>query len=266
MSINFTPFDSPIECMTIDTETTGLDPAGGDEILTLAMVLDIDGQDSPSTVHLRVRPQHKTEWPDAERVNHISPASVAGYKPFERYVEAVQFLFDRTEKIVGWNVNFDLGFLENEGVVIPQTAEIVDAMEDFGRAYGPFSETHSRWRLTSAADAVGYSFEGAPHTPSPMPWLPGIYIYTPSRSSKAIDIRGQMSNAPELTGISRKLSPCGTKPVCTGGLYGENCIWGRPSVRPQCTSPEGGTSNARRERRSHACLAHARAGCYAAGA
>ena len=49
MSINFTPFDSPIECMTIDTETTGLDPAGGDEILTLAMVLDIDGQDSPST-------------------------------------------------------------------------------------------------------------------------------------------------------------------------------------------------------------------------
>lgn len=73
MSINLIPFDSPIECMTIDTETTGLDPAGGDEILTLAMVLDIDGQDLPSTVHLRVRPQHKTEWPDTERVNHIPP-------------------------------------------------------------------------------------------------------------------------------------------------------------------------------------------------
>lgn len=164
MSINLIPFDSPIECMTIDTETTGLDPAGGDEILTLAMVLDIDGQDSPSTVHLRVRPQHKTEWPDAERVNHISPASVANYKPFERYLEAVQSLFDRTEKIVGWNVNFDLGFLENEGVVIPQTTKVIDAMEVFGRAYGPFSETHARWRLTSAADAAGYSFEGAPHT------------------------------------------------------------------------------------------------------
>lgn len=123
MSISLIPFDSHIECMTIDTETTGLDPAGGDEILTLAMVLDIDGQDSPSTVHLRVMPQHKTEWPDAERVNHISPASVTGYKPFERYLEAVQFLFDRTEKIVGWNVNFDLGFLESEGVVIPQTTK-----------------------------------------------------------------------------------------------------------------------------------------------
>ena len=164
MSISLIPFDSNIECMTIDTETTGLDPAGGDEILTLAMVLDIEGQDSPSTVHLRVMPQHKMEWPDAERVNHISPVSVAGYKPFERYLEAVQFLFDRTEKIVGWNVNFDLGFLENEGVVIPQTTKAVDAMEAFGRAYGPFSETHTRWRLTSAADAVGYSFEGAPHT------------------------------------------------------------------------------------------------------
>lgn len=47
MSITLVPFDSPIECMTIDTETTGLDPFDGDEILTLAMVLDIEGQDSP---------------------------------------------------------------------------------------------------------------------------------------------------------------------------------------------------------------------------
>lgn len=47
MSITLIPFDSPIECMTIDTETTGLDAAGGDEILTLAMVLDIEGLDSP---------------------------------------------------------------------------------------------------------------------------------------------------------------------------------------------------------------------------
>lgn len=83
MSINLIPFYSLIECMTIDAETTGLNPACGDEILTLAMVLDIEGQDSPSTVHLRVKPQHKTEWPDAERVNHISPASVANYKPLK---------------------------------------------------------------------------------------------------------------------------------------------------------------------------------------
>lgn len=53
MSITLVPFDSPIECMTIDTETTGLYPFDGDEILTLAMVLDIEGQDSPSSVHLR---------------------------------------------------------------------------------------------------------------------------------------------------------------------------------------------------------------------
>ena len=150
--------------MTIDTETTGLDPYDGDEILTLAMILDIEGQDSPSSVHLHVKPQHKTEWPAAERVNHISPDSVANHKPFKNYLEAVQSLFDRTEKIVGWNVGFDFGFLEHEGVIIPQTAEIVDAMEEFGRVYGPFSESHSRWRLTSAADAMGYSFEGAPHT------------------------------------------------------------------------------------------------------
>lgn len=142
MNISLIPFDSHIECMTIDTETTGLDPAGGDEILTLAMVLDIEGQDSPSTVHLRVMPQHKTEWPDAERVNHISPASVAGYKPFERYLEAVQFLFDRTEKIVGWNVNFDLGFLENEGVVIPQTTKVVERWRPSGAHTAVFGDSY----------------------------------------------------------------------------------------------------------------------------
>lgn len=123
MSITLVPFDSPIECMTIDTETTGLDPFDGDEILTLAMVLDIEHRESPSSVHLRVKPQHKTEWPAAERVNHISPDSVANYKPFKNYLEAVQSLFDRTEKIVGWNDGFDLVFLEHEGIVIPQTAE-----------------------------------------------------------------------------------------------------------------------------------------------
>lgn len=31
MSINLMPFDSHIECMTIDTETTGLDPFDGDK-------------------------------------------------------------------------------------------------------------------------------------------------------------------------------------------------------------------------------------------
>lgn len=75
--------------MTIDTETTGLDPYDGDEILTLAMILDIEGQDSPSSVHLHVKPQHKTEWPAAERVNHISLDSVANHKPFKNYLEAV---------------------------------------------------------------------------------------------------------------------------------------------------------------------------------
>lgn len=146
--------------MTIDTETTGLDPYDGDEILTLAMVLDIEGQDSPSSVHLRVKPQHKTEWPAAERVNHISPDSVANHKPFKNYLEAVQSLFDRAEKIVGWNVGFDLGFLEHEGVIIPQTAEIVDAMEEFGRVCGPFSESHSRWRLTSCGRCHGIQLRG----------------------------------------------------------------------------------------------------------
>lgn len=178
MSITLVPFDSPIECTTIDTETTGLDPFDGDEILTLAMVLDIEHRESPSSVHLRVKPQHKTEWPAAERVNHISPDSVANHKPFKNYLEAVQSLFDRAEKIVGWNVGFDLGFLEHEGVIIPQTAEIVDAMEEFG-AYTAHSQSPIQdggsplrqmpWDTASRALRI-------PHLP--MPWLQGVYIST----------------------------------------------------------------------------------------
>ncbi len=163
MDIRLSPFDSPIKLLTLDTETTGLDPEGGDEILTLGMVLDIEGEASPSTAHLRVRPELRTEWPSAQRVNDISPESVKGLKSFSSYRPAVQLLIDRAEAVLGWNVGFDLAFLEKEGIRLRSGTEVIDAMEEFGRAFGSSPTGHFRWRLTDAVEMAGYRFDGRPH-------------------------------------------------------------------------------------------------------
>lgn len=62
------------ECQKIiclDCETTGLDPTE-DEILSLSIV-DWDGN---VLLDRRYKPERKTEWPDAQRVNGISPRAV----------------------------------------------------------------------------------------------------------------------------------------------------------------------------------------------
>ena len=178
MSIALVPFDSPIECMTIDTETTGLDPYDGDEILTLAMVLDIEGQDSPSSVHLRVKPQHKTEWPAAERVNHISPDSVANHsllriisRPSSRYSTArrrssdgmsASTLDSSSMKASSFRRQRKLSMRwRNSGAY---TAHSQSPIQDGG---SPLRQMP--WDTASRALRI-------PHLP--MPWLQGVYIST----------------------------------------------------------------------------------------
>ena len=56
----------------LDTETTGLHPEEGDEILSLTIV-DANGR---LLFDERFKPKHKKEWPEAQAVNHISPDDV----------------------------------------------------------------------------------------------------------------------------------------------------------------------------------------------
>lgn len=93
----------------LDTETTGLHPEEGDEILSLTIV-DANGR---LLFDERFKPKHKKEWPEAQAVNHISPDDVEHLTTIDAYMEQICRILDRiADEIVGYNVAFDIGFPE----------------------------------------------------------------------------------------------------------------------------------------------------------
>ena len=99
----------------LDTETTGLHPEEGDEILSLTIV-DSNGR---LLFDERFKPKHKKEWPEAQAVNHISPDDVEHLTTIDAYMEQICHILDRiADEIVGYNIAFDIGFLKAAGATI----------------------------------------------------------------------------------------------------------------------------------------------------
>jgi len=69
----------------LDTETTGLHPEEGDEILSLTIV-DANGR---LLFDERFKPKHKKEWPEAQAVNHISPDDVEHLTTIDAYMDQI---------------------------------------------------------------------------------------------------------------------------------------------------------------------------------
>lgn len=115
---------NPNNVLVIDTETTGLDPEA-DELLQIAIV-EYDGDGRFLSFF---RPDRHTEWPEAMAVNHITPAAVALCHPAEAYRDTIQKALDSADALVGYNVGFDLAFLDRIGVEIP-AVPVCDVMRD----------------------------------------------------------------------------------------------------------------------------------------
>ncbi len=150
----------------IDTETTGLYIAD-DEILQVSMV------DKYGTELLNeyVKPKHHTEWPEAEAVNHISPAQVQDLPTIDVHIEKIVDLLEQSEKIIGYNTEFDLGFIavaagKDDFWLQRMTAKSVDVMREFAEVYGEWSEKYEGYRfqkLTTCAEYYGYAWPNGPH-------------------------------------------------------------------------------------------------------
>lgn len=123
----------------LDTETTGLHPEEGDEILSLTIV-DANGR---LLFDERFKPKHKKEWPEAQAVNHISPDDVEHLTTIDAYMEQICRIFGRiADEIVGYNVAFDIGFLKAAGATINPDAIIIDTMQEFMDAFGNSNTGH----------------------------------------------------------------------------------------------------------------------------
>ena len=146
--------------LVIDTETTGLDP-DRNEILQLSI---IDGA-GVMVYDSYFKPAAKS-WNEAQKINHIRPADVQTAPRFSQELPRICSILARAEKIIGYNLPFDLAFLRASGVIIPDSAEQIDVMQLFAPIYGEYSEKYDgyKWqKLTTAADWYGYEWTGKAH-------------------------------------------------------------------------------------------------------
>lgn len=150
-------FDSGIEYdeIVIDTETTGLN-ADTDELLQVSI---IDSQGN-TLFNSYIKPLYTDNWNKAMAVNHITPETVATAPNILEVKQEISRIINSAHTIIGYNVDFDLGFLSNIGIR-NENAAIVDVMEDFADIYGEWSEQygcHKCQKLTKCAEYYGYDW------------------------------------------------------------------------------------------------------------
>lgn len=136
--------------IVLDTETTGLDSS--DEILQLAVV-DADGT---TLINERFRPVYKTAWPDAQRVNGISPEDVTDKPTIYDAKDEIQDILDSADIIVGYNTPFDMGMLSHYGIVPKKDVRVVDIMPMFAVLYGEWDAENERFRYKKLVDCAEY--------------------------------------------------------------------------------------------------------------
>ena len=141
--------------LVFDVETTGLEPAV-DEIIQVTIL------DGYGTVLFNsyIRPKHHRSWKVAEAVNHINYQAVKD-KPFFSDVRAeIQSLFNSASLVVGYNVNFDINFVQAAGIVV--SGQIFDVMTAFASYRADVDKTfYRKCKLKECADYFGHCY--SPH-------------------------------------------------------------------------------------------------------
>jgi DNA polymerase-3 subunit epsilon len=100
--------------IVLDTETTGLDTAGGHRLIEIACVELHDLLPTGRSFHRYVDPERDID-PDAQRVHGISSAFLAGKPRFADPEVAHEFLaFIDGASLIAHNAAFDRGFIDNE--------------------------------------------------------------------------------------------------------------------------------------------------------
>jgi len=96
----------PEDIMVFDTETTGLSKER-DDILQFSA---IDGA-GHTLMNQLFHPVRQRSWPEAERVNQITPQDVADAPLLEDMADNILQLFRSARLIVAYNVRFDYNML-----------------------------------------------------------------------------------------------------------------------------------------------------------
>ena len=133
-----------------DVETTGLDPRI-DEVLQIALVRG----DGEVLLSCYVSPERHLSWPSAERTHGISPLMVKNRPPLTSLKQEIESVFEDADLIVGYNVTFDLSFLQAAGVSIGR-APAFDVMREFAPVAGRWDSYRKRYGWVSLAHCARF--------------------------------------------------------------------------------------------------------------
>lgn len=136
-----------IRTFALDTETTGLND--DDEILSVGIV---DETGSP-VFFSYVRPSNKSEWPEAQKINGISPEAVQHMPTLEQILPAIIQLL-KGNRVVCYYADFDRKFFPSK----LNEAEVCCAKQAYADIVG------QRRKLVEATKEIGYAWDGIPHT------------------------------------------------------------------------------------------------------
>ena len=143
-----------LDVVVLDTETTGL-KVGYYELLQVS-ILNGKGE---TLYNGYLKPVWRETWEEAERVHHITPANVADAPTIDEEIAMIGSLLRSAKTIVGYNVQFDLRFLQHAGLVLDDEQEIFDVMLNFAPIYGEYNEYYGdyKWqKLSVCAAYYGY--------------------------------------------------------------------------------------------------------------
>ncbi|WP_017431407.1 3'-5' exonuclease [Vreelandella jeotgali] len=121
----------------LDTETTGLH-AGHDEILEIALVDDA----GHTLLDTLICPDHRTEWPGAQRIHGIAPDDVRGALRLGDVLPEVVAAVSEARLVI-YNAAFDMGFLPE--AVSRSAAQVACCMEAYAEYHGDYSEYHGSY-------------------------------------------------------------------------------------------------------------------------
>lgn len=142
----------PQNVLCLDTETTGL--LESDEILQLSI---IDWNENIIYDEM-FKPNKKASWDEASEINGIYPDDVKSSPSFLSRIKLIESLLNKADILIGYNIEFDLNMLRNNGLSIDlEKSMVIDVMTPATEAYGTCSNHYKNKKYVKLISAISRS-------------------------------------------------------------------------------------------------------------